>query len=87
MSVPISSLSLSNAKQVLQLGLKAIQNGQYEFDLSNITSTDSSSVAVMLAWQRAAQTASKQLQFRNTPANILSFAALYGVTDLLGLHD
>lgn len=85
MSVPITSLSFSNAKAVLQTGLEAIRNGQHEFDLGNIIIADSSSIAVMLAWQRAAKAASKHLRFFNAPANILSLAALYGVTPLLGL--
>ncbi|MDL2283885.1 STAS domain-containing protein [Oxalobacter sp. OttesenSCG-928-P03] len=87
MSVSITSLSFSSAKGVLQTGLEAIRNGQYTFDLTGITTTDSSSIAVMLAWQRAAHAASKSIQFLNTPSNILSLAALYGVTDLLGLQN
>lgn len=85
MSVSITSLAFSNAKEILQTGLNAMKNGQYTFDLGSITTTDSSSIAVMLAWQRAAKAASKDLQFINTPDNILSLAALYGVTGLLGL--
>lgn len=85
MSVSIISLAFSNAKETLQTGLDAIKNGQYAFDLGKVTTTDSSSIAVMLAWQRAAKALSKELQFLNTPGSILSLAALYGVTDLLGL--
>ncbi len=87
MSVSISSLSFSSAKTVLQTGLDAIRSGQYAFDLGSITTTDSSCIAVMLAWQRAAQAASGKVQFLNTPDNILSLATLYGVTGLLGLPD
>lgn len=86
MSVSIAALSFSSAKEALQTGLNAIRSGQLAFDLGSITTTDSSSIAVMLAWQRAANAASKNLQFLNTPDNILSLAALYGVTDLLGLQ-
>jgi Predicted NTP binding protein (contains STAS domain) len=86
MSVFITSLSFSSAKEALQTGLEAIKSGQAAFDLGSITTTDSSSIAVMLAWQRAAKAASTHLQFLNTPDNILSLAALYGVTDLLGLQ-
>lgn len=85
MSVSITSLAFSSAKEILQTGLDAIKNGQYTFDLGSITTADSSSIAVMLAWQRTAKAGSKELQFINTPDNILSLAALYGVTNLLGL--
>jgi phospholipid transport system transporter-binding protein len=85
MPVSIDNLSFANATQALQAGLVAIQSGQYVFDLANIVHADSSSVAVMLAWQRAAAASAKELQFLNTPANIASLASLYGVTELLGL--
>lgn len=85
MSFSITSLSFSSAKNALEEGLGAIKNGQFEFDMNSITTADSSSIAVMLAWQRAAQATSKQLVFLNIPPNILSLAALYGVTDILGL--
>ena len=87
MSFFITNLSITDAKSVLQVGLDAIKNGQDTFDLGNITATDSSCIAVMLAWKRAANAASKQLHFINTPSNILTLAALYGVTDLLGLQN
>jgi phospholipid transport system transporter-binding protein len=85
MSFTITSLSFSNAREVRQAGLDAIRSGQYAFDLGGITTVDSSSIAVMLDWQRAAEAAHKRLQFLNTPTNILSLAALYGVTAMLGL--
>lgn len=87
MPVSIALLSISNAREVLQAGLDAIRNGEREFDLGSISVTDSSSIAVMLAWQRAAYASSGSLRFLNTPQNILSLAALYGVTSLLGLPD
>ena len=87
MAFSITSLAISDAKSVLQKGLDAIKSGQYIFDLGNIQTADSSCIAVMLAWQRAALKASTQLQFINTPTSILTLAALYGVTDLLGLQS
>lgn len=85
MSVAIASLSFSSAKTALQTGLEAIGNGSATFDLNGITQADSSGIAVMLAWQRAAKAKGMRLAFINVPDNILSLAALYGVTDLLGL--
>jgi len=83
MPVLIDNLSFANAKQALQTGLDAMRNGQYTFDLANVVHADSSSVAVMLAWQRAANSSFKELRFLNTPESILSLMALYGVTDLV----
>ena len=84
MAVLVDNLSFAHAKQSLQTGLDAIREGRFAFDLANVVHADSSGIAVMLAWQRAADSASGQVRFLNTPENILSLAALYGVTDLLG---
>ena len=86
MPVSVDSLTFANARQTLQTGLDAIRAGQHTFDLANVAHADSSSIAVMLAWQRAAKTAFREIRFLNTPENILSLAALYGVTDLLELE-
>lgn len=85
MPVTVENLSFANAKTVLNAGLDAIENGSAAFDLASVTQADSSGVAVMLAWQRAAKVKGITLVFMNVPDNILSLAALYGVTDLLGL--
>lgn len=85
MPVAIASLSFSSARTVLNAGLEAIGNGNATFDLNGVAQADSSGIAVMLAWQRAAKAKGIRLSFLNVPDNILSLAALYGVTDLLGI--
>lgn len=85
MPVAVDSLSFSSAKTVLNAGLDAIGNGNATFDLNGVAQADSSGIAVMLAWQREAKAKGMALAFINVPDNILSLAALYGVTDLLGL--
>lgn len=87
MSFSVASFSFVESKSVLQTGLDAIKKGQYIFDLKNIITADSSCIAVMLAWQRAAAATSKRIQFINPPLNILTLADLYGVADLLGLQN
>jgi len=85
MSFAISALNFSNAKNVLHEGLSALSAGQSEFDLAQLSSVDSSTVAVLLAWQRAAQAKSVNLALVNAPNDLLNLALLYGVTDLLTL--
>ena len=46
---------------------------------------DSASVAVLLAWQKAARQNKLHLRFINTPESLISLASLYGVTELLAL--
>lgn len=83
MTSPSLVLTIASARTALAEGLAAIDAGQTEFDLSGLTSVDSASVAILLAWQRAAQERGARLQFLNPPASLLSLAGLYGVRELL----
>ena len=83
---PALTLTFNNAQAVLDAGLRAIADGQAEIDLADLTAVDSSAVATMLAWKRAAHNAGKPLSFKNLPANLQSIVALYGVGDLLHVH-
>lgn len=80
---PALTLTVHNAKTVLDAGLRAIADGQTEIDLADLTAVDSSAVATMLAWQRAARSNGKSLVFSNLPANLQSLVHLYGVAELL----
>ena len=59
--------------------------GEVIFDFSAVSEADSSAVAVMLGWLRAADAASARVKFAHIPAGVRSLAELYGVTDLLPL--
>lgn len=52
-------------------------------NLSGIDAVDSSALAVLLGWLRAAQAAGKTLQIVEAPAAFVSLASLYGVTPIL----
>lgn len=80
---PIDSLTLQNAKAALESGLAAIGDGQTVFDLGAIKAADSSAVAVLLAWQRAARKAGVSLTYVNMPASLKGLTSLYGVEDFL----
>ncbi len=77
------SVTTKNAKIVLEAGLAAIASGQSEFDLTDVKRIDSAAVAVLLAWQRAANVKKVALQLHNLPANLRSLMGLYGVDTLL----
>jgi phospholipid transport system transporter-binding protein len=79
----LTSLTVANAKQALELGLAAIEAGQDTLDLSKLAVVDSGAVSVMLAWRRAAQKAGQPLHLKNLPPNLKSLTKLYGVCDLL----
>ena len=80
---PTLTLTVNNAKNALESGLRAIAEGQSEIDLANLTAVDSAAVATLLAWQRAARERGIALRFSNPSANLESLADLYGVRDLL----
>ncbi|WP_420474826.1 STAS domain-containing protein [Noviherbaspirillum sp. ST9] len=80
---PAQTLTVNNATSVLDDGLRAIADGQTQFDLAELTSVDSAAVATMLAWQRAARSNGKSLEFSNLPANLQSLVHLYDVDGLL----
>lgn len=80
---PTLTLTVNNAKAALEAGLRAIEEGQTEIDLAQLTALDSAAVATLLAWQRAAQRRGNALRFKNLPTSLESLAALYGVADLL----
>ncbi len=79
------TLTTANAHTVLQTGLTAIAAGQTSFDFAATQHADSAAVAMLLAWQRAAQERGTQLQLNNLPDSLKSLAHLYDVAGLLGL--
>lgn len=80
---PGASLTFDNAKIVLDAGLKAIGSGQTAIDFAGVVTADSSAVASMLAWRRAATARAAPLVFDNLPANLCSLISLYDVTTLI----
>jgi phospholipid transport system transporter-binding protein len=79
----IDALTFQTAREALEQGAAAIKAGSTVIDLGNVHSTDSSGVAVLLAWQRKARAARQALAYVNVPPSLLSLASLYGVDDLL----
>ena len=80
---PGTLLTVNNARSVLSEGLSAIAAGQASIDVSEVAVVDSSAVATLLAWRRAAQARGAALEFGTLPANLQSLADLYGVSPLL----
>lgn len=80
-------MTLSGARAMLAEGEAAIAANVSEFDLAAVTEMDSSCLAVVFGWTRAASAAGKTLRLRNLPQNLSSLAAVYGVADLLPQHQ
>lgn len=72
----------STAKAVLKAGLKRIADGETHLDCRPLVRFDSSALAVMLAWQRAALKRGHELHVSGVPAGLESLARAYGVDGL-----
>jgi phospholipid transport system transporter-binding protein len=81
----LDALTFQTARAALAQGEAAIAAGETVFDLGGVRTTDSSGVALMLAWQRRARAAGRQLTYINVPPELESLARLYGVESLLAL--
>jgi len=81
------TLTVNNAAQALENGLRAIAEGQAEIDLGALAAVDSAAVATLLAWQRAAAASGRTLRLRNLPPNLRGLIELYGVAELLPASD
>lgn len=80
---PAPSLTVETVGAALAAGLQAIAAGQHTIDFAGVTRVDSAAVALLLAWQRAAQAGKFTLVCQNMPPMLSSLSALYGVADLL----
>ena len=78
-------LIMANARGLLEAGRSALRQGEVVFDFSTVNEADSSAIAVMLGWLRAADAAGARVRFAHIPAGVRALAELYGVTDLLPL--
>ena len=80
-------LSLRNAVSISKAGIEAINQGSNDIDLSALSIVDSAAVAVMLAWQRHAQSLNRSLQFTGAPSSLISLVDLYGLQDFFTIRE
>lgn len=79
------AMTLVTASHLLMAGKAALATAD-QFDLSAVTEIDSSGLAVVFAWVRAARKQGKEVRLVNVPADLLSMAEVYDVVDLLPPH-
>ncbi len=78
-----ATLTHASAKTALAVGLEQIRGGANGVDCAPLAQFDSSALAVLLAWQRAAQARGSAFDIVNLPAGLASLAQAYGVDTLL----
>lgn len=79
-------MTMAAAAAMLAEGEAAIAANASVFDLAAVTDMDSSCLAVIFGWMRAARDSGKVVRLLNPPQNLLSLAEVYGVSDLLPQH-
>ena len=79
------AMTMAAAAGLLAEGTAFLGRVDALFDLSGVTEVDSSALAVVFGWQRAAQRLNKTVRIANPPHNLLSLADVYGVGELLPL--
>ncbi|WP_213781540.1 STAS domain-containing protein [Caballeronia sp. dw_276] len=77
------TLTHDSAKSALDAGLSRIAAGATEVDCAPLKQFDSSALAVLIAWQRAANARGAALAVVNLPSGLASLAQAYGVDTLL----
>ncbi len=78
-------MTLEAAAGLLTEGSAFLDRDNPVFDLSGVTDVDSSGLAVIFGWQRAAKRLAKNVRIVNPPQNLRSLADVYGVSELLPL--
>lgn len=84
MKLDATAITNANAAALMDVGATAIRSGDLSFDLGAVQQVDSAAVALLLAWQREAQSKGGRLALTNVPPALLNLASLYGVDSLLG---
>ena len=78
-----ATLTHDSAKSALDAGLSRIAAGATEVDCAPLKQFDSSALAVLIAWQRAATARGAAFAVVNLPSGLASLAQVYGVHTLL----
>lgn len=78
-----SVITQAEAGEVVRAGLQALASGVTEIELGNLRRFDSTAVAALLEWRRAAQAGGVALQISGMPEGLDSLGRLYGVSHLL----
>jgi phospholipid transport system transporter-binding protein len=76
-------LTIATVPALFETGLRHLVSENFLVDFSNVEAVDSAAVSLLLGWARAAKRSQHELRVAGLPADLLSLARLYGVSDLL----
>lgn len=78
-------MTVERARALLESGIRSLESGGTEFDLTGVREVDSAGLAILFGWQRAARAQGKTIRITHAPQNLCSLAGVYDVTELLPL--
>jgi phospholipid transport system transporter-binding protein len=78
-----TTLTHATAGAAFKAGLARIAAGAIEVDCAALAQFDSTALAVLLGWRRAAAARGQRLQVLNLPAQLASLASAYGIATLI----
>jgi phospholipid transport system transporter-binding protein len=78
-----TTMTHASAKATLAAGMASIEAGAAGVDCAPLAEFDSSALAVLLAWRRAAEARGGAFEIANLPAGLASLAKVYGIDALL----
>lgn len=58
-----------------------------QIDFSAVNDVDTAALSLLIEWQRRALAADKRVEFKMLPKNLISLAALYGVTEFIPMSS
>lgn len=74
---------IDSVRILLEAGRGYCVANDVTLDFSGVDEVDSSALALILEYRRAAESAGKRVTVSNLPASLKTMADLYGVTDLI----
>lgn len=77
------NMTVATASGLLAEGSAILARADAVFDLGGVADVDSSGLAVVFGWQRAARRSGRNVRIANPPHNLRSLADVYGVAELL----
>ena len=74
---------MANAQTLLDQSAALSMDNHLEIDFSAVTDVDTVALSLMLEWQRRAHKNNVNVTYSHLPANLISLADLYGVSDFI----
>jgi len=76
-------VTLDTVQPLLEEGAQRFHGADIRVDLADVTGVDSSAVALLLAWTRAARLRGHRIRYQNPTQNLKALLELYELDEIL----